>query len=200
MPVNAHPAPPHVAALVPVYEVKNYAHGDTFTIYAPAEHDSADMFTVVHVYGTAPTPTVCLVDADSIGCYTAGHWQPWPAATPTPRFSCAPTPPPTRCARPCPTDPARPRKLKEHTVNKLPANWKRLDTDPPLDLRVEVICDTCGETWRFWVNRARFTAWSQRRMLLQDAFAHLSCPDREFIKDRTCPSCWTKTVGPNPFA
>lgn len=85
-------------------------------------------------------------------------------------------------------------------MNDLPANWKRLDTDPPLDLHVEVICDACRGTGSFWVNRARYTAWSQRRMRLQDAFAHLTAPDREFIKGRTCPSCWTKTFGPNPFA
>ncbi|NNH75682.1 hypothetical protein HLB23_38520 [Nocardia uniformis] len=85
-------------------------------------------------------------------------------------------------------------------MNDRPANWKRLDTDPPLDLRVEVICNTCGEAGSLWVNRARFTAWSARRMLLQDAFAHLSIPDREYIKSRICPNCWTKTFGPNPFA
>lgn len=34
MAVDAHPTPLHVAALMPVYEVENYAHGDTFTIYA----------------------------------------------------------------------------------------------------------------------------------------------------------------------
>ncbi|MVU77122.1 hypothetical protein GPX89_07655 [Nocardia sp. ET3-3] len=84
-------------------------------------------------------------------------------------------------------------------MNNLPTNWKRLDTDPPLDQPVEVICDTCGTVGTFRVNRARFAAWSARRMLLQDAFAHLSGPDREFIKTRICPSCWTKTFGPNPF-
>jgi hypothetical protein len=84
-------------------------------------------------------------------------------------------------------------------VNNLPSNWKRLDTDPPLDLTVEVICDTCGATGTFRVNRARFSAWSQRRMPMQDAFAHLSVPDREFIKSRICPTCWTNTFGANPF-
>lgn len=74
-----------------------------------------------------------------------------------------------------------------------------LDTAPPLDLLVEVICDTCGTTGRFWVNHARFTAWSARQMLLQVALPHLSVPDREFIKSRICPSCWTATFGPNPF-
>ncbi|WP_157556836.1 hypothetical protein [Nocardia acidivorans] len=83
---------------------------------------------------------------------------------------------------------------------ELPAHWKRLDSDPPLDLPLEVTCDTCGRTGSFWVSRARFTAWSQRRMPMQEAFAHLSGPDREFIKSRTCPSCWTDTFGPNPYA
>ena len=69
-----------------------------------------------------------------------------------------------------------------------------------LDLRIEATCDTCDKTERFQVNEARYTAWRERRMRIQDALAHLSDPEREFIKSRTCPDCWTKMSNLNPFA
>ncbi|KZM75581.1 hypothetical protein AWN90_19605 [Nocardia terpenica] len=75
----------------------------------------------------------------------------------------------------------------------------RFDAGPALDMPVEVTCESCGKAETFLVNRARFTAWRERRMLLQDALAHLSIPDREFLKSRTCPACWTDMFGPCPF-
>ncbi|QIS09895.1 hypothetical protein [Nocardia arthritidis] len=80
-----------------------------------------------------------------------------------------------------------------------PDHSTRSDTDPSLDLPVEVHCDTCGKVETFLVNRARFTAWYERRMRIQDALAHLSIPDREFVKSRICPACWTDMFGPSPF-
>lgn len=74
------------------------------------------------------------------------------------------------------------------------------NTDVPLDLSVEVTCDTCRKTTTFQVNRDRYTAWRARQMLMQDALAHLSPPDREYLKSRICPDCWTAMFGPNPFA
>lgn len=84
-------------------------------------------------------------------------------------------------------------------VNDSPNGPNRFDTEPALDIAVEVTCDTCGKTETFQVNRARFTAWRERRMLIQDALSHLSIPHREFLKSRICPSCWTEMFGSNPF-
>ncbi|WP_225732222.1 MULTISPECIES: hypothetical protein [unclassified Nocardia] len=71
------------------------------------------------------------------------------------------------------------------------------DSAAPLDLSVEVTCDTCRKTTTFQVNRDRYTAWRGRRMLMQDALQHLSPPDREYLKSRICPDCWTAMFGPN---
>ncbi|MFI9509044.1 hypothetical protein [Nocardia sp. NPDC052566] len=76
----------------------------------------------------------------------------------------------------------------------------RSDTDTPLDLSIEVTCDACRKTATFQVNHDRYTAWRERRMLMQDAFPHLSAPDREYLKSRVCRDCWTAMFGPNPFA
>lgn len=75
---------------------------------------------------------------------------------------------------------------------------EHLETTPPLDLDLEVTCETCYESATFHVNYDRFTAWGERRMAIQDAFAHLSAPDREYIKSRVCPSCWTDMLRPHP--
>ncbi|WP_067667095.1 hypothetical protein [Nocardia miyunensis] len=74
-----------------------------------------------------------------------------------------------------------------------------LPSHDDLDLRIEATCDTCDNSESFQVNEAKYTAWLGRRMPIQDALAHLSDPEREFVKSRTCPDCWTKMFGPNPF-
>lgn len=94
--------------------------------------------------------------------------------------------------------PARPAD-RTPLVNDSPDHSSRFETHPALDLSVEAMCDTCERTETFQVNRACFTAWSERRMPIQRAFAHLSIPDREFLKSRICPSCWTDMFGPGPF-
>ncbi|MGX1778525.1 hypothetical protein ACWIGW_40915 [Nocardia brasiliensis] len=84
-------------------------------------------------------------------------------------------------------------------ANDSPTDPSRFDSDPALDMLVEVTCDTCRTTETFQVNRARFTAWSDRRMPIQHALAHLSIPNREFVKSRICPTCWIDMFGPGPF-
>lgn len=69
---------------------------------------------------------------------------------------------------------------------------------PPLDLVLEVTCDTCDQSTTFHVNRDQFAAWSERRLAIQNALPHLSAPDREFFKSRVCPSCWTDLPGSRP--
>ncbi|WP_280382913.1 hypothetical protein [Nocardia wallacei] len=90
--------------------------------------------------------------------------------------------------------PAYPALPVEDSPNRPP-----FDTDLPLGLPVEVTCDTCGRAETFLVNHDRFTAWRARRMLIQDALAHLSIPDREFVKSRICSACWTAMFGSGPF-
>ena len=75
--------------------------------------------------------------------------------------------------------------------------WKRLDTNPPLNLRVEVTCKSCPTTGAYLVNRNRYAAWENRETLIQDAFPHLAPADREFIKSVQCPECWDKMLGLN---
>ncbi|MEV0538418.1 hypothetical protein [Nocardia salmonicida] len=77
-------------------------------------------------------------------------------------------------------------------------NRDHLDTPPPLDLAVEVTCDTCQQSATFHVNHDQFVAWGERRLAIQNALPHLGAPEREFIKSRVCPSCWTDMFGPGP--
>ncbi|MGW4720420.1 hypothetical protein [Nocardia sp. NPDC004260] len=79
-------------------------------------------------------------------------------------------------------------------------NRKHLETTPPLNLALEVTCDTCDQSTTLHVNRDQFAAWAERRLAIQNAFAHLNPPEREYIKSRICPSCWTGMFGPHPGA
>ncbi|MBF6333159.1 hypothetical protein [Nocardia transvalensis] len=120
--------------------------------------------------------------------------------TPSPHPGAAPP----RPARNPEDPPPQPHPHPQPTDRTLPASDSsnhstRFDTAPSLDMPVEVVCDTCGKAETFLVNRARFTAWYERRMLIQDALAHLSIPDREFVKSRICPACWTGMFGSGPF-
>lgn len=58
-----------------------------------------------------------------------------------------------------------------------------------------VACRHCGNTQEFPVPLAAFIGWAARRIPLQDAFAHLSAPEREYIRSRICPACWTAEFG-----
>lgn len=77
---------------------------------------------------------------------------------------------------------------------------KHREPTPPLDLALEVTCGICDQSATLHVNRDQFAAWGQRRLTIQDAFAHLSPPDREYIKSRICPSCWSGMFGTHPEA
>lgn len=129
-----------------------------------------------------------IVRRDNSARHEAGTTSPHQGACHSPE-----DPPPQQ--HPHPDRPADPTLAVNDSAN-YPT---RFDTEPALDMPVEATCDTCGKTETFQVNRARFTAWSERRMLIQDALAHLSIPDREFLKSRICPTCWTDMFGPNPF-
>ncbi|MFE3757911.1 hypothetical protein ACFXO9_26690 [Nocardia tengchongensis] len=65
----------------------------------------------------------------------------------------------------------------------------------PADIAVLVICDRCGDTQEFPISFPVFIGWAARRIPVQDAFAHLSAPEREFIKSQVCPACWTTQFG-----
>ena len=71
---------------------------------------------------------------------------------------------------------------------------------PRADIALLVICDRCGDTQEFPISAPVFLDWAARRIPVQDAFAHLSAPEREFIKSQVCPACWTRQFGAQPHA
>ncbi|WP_405494673.1 hypothetical protein [Nocardia sp. NBC_00511] len=70
--------------------------------------------------------------------------------------------------------------------------------DPLSIYVVRVACRDCGGIQDFPVDLAAFIGWAARRIPVQDTFAHLSAPDREYIRSRICPACWTKQFGTHP--
>lgn len=139
-----------------------------------------------------PTGQAATIRRDRAARHDAGTTSPDRAAFPS-RSGHNPEAPPPQ------PHPHAQRSDRALPVSDSPNHSTRSDTDPSLDLPVEVHCDTCGKAETFLVNRARFTAWYERRMLIQDALAHLSIPDREFVKSRICPACWTGMFGSSPF-
>lgn len=139
-----------------------------------------------------PTGRAATIRRNTAAWHDDGMTSPHRAVFPSSPGHNPEDPPPQPHPHPQPTDRALP-------VSDSPNHSTRSDTDPSLDLPVEVHCDTCGKAETFLVNRTRFTAWYERRMLIQDALAHLSIPDREFVKSRICPACWTGMFGSGPF-
>ncbi|QVI19540.1 hypothetical protein KHQ06_24595 [Nocardia tengchongensis] len=60
-------------------------------------------------------------------------------------------------------------------------------------------CRLCGGTQEFPVGLAAFIGWAAYRIPMQDAFAHLSAPEREYIRSRICPACWIAEFGTHPY-
>ena len=56
-------------------------------------------------------------------------------------------------------------------------------------------CVHCGHWEWLEVDIDRYQRWHAREILVQDAFPHLSAPQRELILSGTCPTCWDGMFG-----
>ena len=61
------------------------------------------------------------------------------------------------------------------------------------DILVTCRCCSKGKLLRVDINK--FDKWKSREMLAQNAFPHLTPPDRELIISGTCGKCWEDMFG-----
>lgn len=60
---------------------------------------------------------------------------------------------------------------------------------------VSFTCRCCGNDKVLEVDINKFYQWQSRKLLAQNAFPHLSAPDRELIISGTCGLCWQDMFG-----
>ena len=56
-------------------------------------------------------------------------------------------------------------------------------------------CRWCDTTETLTVDIDQYQRWNAREILVQDAFPHLSAPQRELIMSGTCSECWVGMFG-----
>ena len=56
-------------------------------------------------------------------------------------------------------------------------------------------CNECYDQYAFALDRKRYYAWLDRRMLIQDAMPGIKPADREILKTHICGKCWKKMFG-----
>lgn len=57
-------------------------------------------------------------------------------------------------------------------------------------IKIECSCSSCGGTKILDVDEEMLIAWSERKILAQRAFPHLSVDDRELLISGTCGTCF----------
>lgn len=73
--------------------------------------------------------------------------------------------------------------------------WHRETRELPEKMKVDVRCRMCGTYHTLTVNTEMFMRWSNREILVQNAFPELSLDQRELLISQICGSCFDEMFG-----